>query len=44
LTPQLAVENLLSLKEAAEYLHVSPNIIRNYIAKRALSRNVSGQS
>ena len=29
-------ENLLSIKEAAEYLQVSPNTVRNYIAKHGL--------
>lgn len=29
-------ENLLTLKEAAEYLQVSPNTVRNYIAKYGL--------
>jgi excisionase family DNA binding protein len=29
-------ENLLSLKEAAEYLSVSPNTVRNYIARNGL--------
>lgn len=29
-------EQLISLKQAAEYLGVSPNTVRNYIAKQGL--------
>jgi excisionase family DNA binding protein len=29
-------EKLMSIKEAAEYLGVSPNSVRNYIAKQGL--------
>lgn len=32
----MTTEKLLSLKEAAEYLGVSPNSVRNYIARGRL--------
>lgn len=32
----MMTEKLMSLKEAAEYLGVSPNSVRNYIAKQGL--------
>jgi excisionase family DNA binding protein len=32
----MPVDSLLSLKQAAEYLGVSPNTVRNYIAREGL--------